>query len=454
MLTIPLIAWAFRPEDVGRLALLQLVLSFGLLIVVLGLDQAYVREFHESKDRARLLKASFTPGFVLLLIAICATAGFGRDLSQWIFGETNPWYYALTVLCIVATYVSRFLSLILRMSGRGLAFSMSQVIPKVLQLLLLGCLVLLGWQRNFLTLLLITAASTFAVVLIYAWNTRHQWFLAISARATAGEMRTLLNFGMPLVLSGLAYWGLTATSALVLRSTSTLAELGIYSVASSFAAAAAIFQSIFSVIWAPTVYKWVADGVDMTRVDTVARQALAVVCLIFVIVGSFSWLTDYMLPAHYIEIKYLLLCSIIPPLLYVLSEITSVGIGISRRTTLTIWITLAALLTNVFLSLWLTPTRGATGAVIANAAAYAVYFVGRTEASAYAWRQFPRKKLYFFIALIIVFAIGTVACNSAFSIGPAPIWFALLPILIWCFRAEFSEIYLGISRKRQGSIAE
>lgn len=450
LVTIPVIAWVFSPEDVGRFNLLQVVLSFSLLLLVLGLDQAYVREFHGSSDHARLLKACFAPGFLLFLVGALATLSFGTQLSAWLFGETNQWFYPVTLVCMVTTYISRFFSLILRMQERGVAFSMSQVIPKLLQLVLLGGVVFLGLQRNFLTLLWMTVASTVTVVLVYAWNTREQWRPAITATPSTGQTCKLLKFGLPLVVSGLAYWGLTATSTLVLRSQSTFGELGIYSVTSSFAGAAAIFQSIFTVVWAPTVYKWVSQGVDMARVDAIARQALSVVCGIFVLVGMFSWLTDYVLPAHYINVKYLVLCAIAPPLLYTLSEVTCVGIGISRRTVLSVWVALVALVTNVMLNFWLVPSHGAAGAVMANAVAYMVFFVARTEASAYVWRQFPRKKLYLFVGLATALAVATVALGPMFPFHYALAWLAMGPLVGWCFRTEWAEL-LTVIRKAWGS---
>lgn len=444
LITIPIVAWTFSPEDVGRFNLLQVTISFSLLLLVLGLDQAYVREFHGSSDKASLLKACFAPGFLLLLVCALATLSFGTQLSGWIFGETNQWFYPLTIICVTVTYISRFFSLILRMQERGVAFSINQIIPKLLQLFFLLGVVVFGVQRNFLILLCMTVVSSLAVVLVYAWNTHEQWRPAITATSSTGQTRALLNFGLPLVASGLAYWGLTATSTLVLRSQSTLSELGIYSVTGSFAGAAAVFQSILTVVWAPTVYKWVSQGVDMKRIDAIAHQALAVVCIIFVLVGMFSWLTDYVLPTHYINIKYLVLCAIAPPLLYSLSEITYVGIGISRRTVLSVWVTLAALATNVLLSLWLIPTHGAAGAVMANALAYVVFFVARTEASAYVWRQFPRKKLYFFVGLATAFSVATVTLGPSLPFHFALAWLAMVPFVSWCFRTEWAELFATV----------
>lgn len=443
VISLPLMAWVFSPEDLGRLNVLQVTLSFSLLLLMLGLDQAYVREFHGSTERALLLKSCFLPGCLLLSIGILATIPFAKTLSLGLFGEESLRIYALTLAAIVAAYISRFLSLILRMQERGLAFSISQILPKALQLVLLGVVVWADLSRNFMTLLLIALASALAVVLTYAWNTRLQWRPAVTAKIEMSQIRDLLHFGLPLAVSGMAYWGLTATSVLVLRAQSNFGELGIYAVTAGFAGAAAVFQSIFTVVWAPLVYKWVSQGVDMSRVDTIARQALAVVCAIFALAGSFSWLTDYLLPTHYLNVKYLVLCAIAPPLLYTLSEVTSVGIGISRRTILTVWVTFAALACNLMLSWWLIPAHGAAGAVIANAMAYLVFFIARTEASAYVWRQFPRIKLYIFVVSVTALAIATVVLGADLPFHYAWLWLALASLVFYFFREEWMDLIKG-----------
>lgn len=443
LVSVPVIAWVFTPEDIGRFNVLQIALSFALLFSTLGLDQAYVREYHEVKDRAQLLRACFAPGFLLLLVLGAVSCFFAGPLAQWLYADVNPWLTWLTLLAFVIAYLSRFLSLILRMQERGWAYSASQVLPKIVLLLLLVVLAFTAFQKAFIHLQLITLISLAAVLVMYAWNTRNEWWLALLSRIDMPQLKQLLTFGFPLIFSGLAYWGLTATSTIALRSWSTLDELAVYSVANSFAGAAIVFQSIFSVVWAPTVYKWVSQGVDMGRVDAVARQALAVVCAIFVLAGSLSWLTDYLLPAHYLNVKYMVLCAIVPPLLYTLSEVTCVGIGISRRTTLTVWVTLAALACNVLLSWWLIPTHGAAGAVMANALAYVVFFIARTEASAFAWRQFPRIKLYIFIALATALAVATVALGAALPLHYAWLWLALAPAVAWFFRTEWAGMVAG-----------
>jgi O-antigen/teichoic acid export membrane protein len=447
LISVPVMAWGFTAEDIGRINIVNIIVSFSVLLFSLGLDQAYVREYHETRDYALLLKTCFAPGITLLLIVAVLSLMMSSELSFWFFGVSNSVYYWLTLVCILLTFTSRFLSLILRMQERALAFSMSQLIPKVVYLLLIGLIVISGLPRQFLQLQLALLASTVAVLIIYAWNTREQWRPAWSKSIDKLELTAHLRYSIPLLFSGLAYWGLTATSALMLRTLSTFRELGIYSISMSVAGVAVIVQSIFTVVWAPVVYRWVADGADMSRVDRVARQALALVVGVFWIFGVFSWLIDYLLPAQYFAVKYLVLCSIAQPLLYTLSEVTCVGITITRRTMLSFWSTLVALLVNFGLNLLLVPGFGASGAVVANAIAFLVFFVARTESSVMVWRPLPRIKLYLFTGAAVTMSVVTVLLGPVTRLPISFIWLASIPVVAWAFRGEW-RVLLGDFRRR------
>lgn len=442
LVTVPVLAWAFAPADIGRLNIFQVSVSFGLLLTVLGLDQAYAREYHESADHPRLLRACFTPGFLFLLLAGLVTVPFAPKLSLVLYGVPDGRFYLITLIAFLVSYISRFLSIILRMQERGWAYSASQSLPKLISLILIVTVVLLRINPSFHMLQWIIVSTLIMVMLIYGWSTRREWLQALRVRVRLNEVRPLLVYGFPLAFSGLAYWGLTATSTFALRSWSTLDELAIYSITNSFAGAAVIFQSIFSTVWAPTVYKWAAQGINMKRVDDVARHALLIACLIFVGVGLFSWVVDYFLPPHYRVVKYLLACAVAPSLLYTLSEVTTIGISISRRTGWTIWITLAALLTNVLLSWWLVPRHGAAGAIMSNALAFFVFFVLRTETSAALWRKFPRTRLYLFLGLMVTLATTIVTIKNQLSPSYPLVWLIPLAVVV---SASWIEL-IGILR--------
>ena len=85
LITLPIIAWYFSPEDIGRLTMLTVTISFSLLLFSLGLDQAYVREFHEVKDKPSLLKGVFLPGFILLTFSLVLLLLIPISISKILF---------------------------------------------------------------------------------------------------------------------------------------------------------------------------------------------------------------------------------------------------------------------------------------------------------------------------------------------------------------------------------
>lgn len=448
LITLPMIAWIFPPADLGRLNVLQISISFVLLLSVLGLDQAYVREYHEVSNKKQLLKICFMPGFMVLCgLAIISTM-FSEELSFFLYSDSNPQLFWMTLTAFFVAYVSRFLSLILRMQERGWAYSASQVLPKLSQLLLVLFLALTAYERNFSVLHGVVLCSMFTVLLCFMWNTRTEWLGTFATTTDLSQLKQILKFGFPLIFSGLTYWGLVATSTVALRLWSPLEELAVYSIAKNFAGAAFVFQSIFSVIWAPMVYKWVSEGTDMRIVGDVTQQVLAGVCVIIALSGTLSWLCDFILPDQYLAVKYILLCLLIQPLLYTLSEVTCVGIAITRRTVYSILIAVIALLVNIVLSILLVPSFGASGAASANAIAFTVFFLARTEVSALIWRRFPRAKLYVSSLLLLVGTLLTAFFGSIMSSAVHVIWFIVLLGCTVLFKNEWM-IIIQVIRARK-----
>jgi O-antigen/teichoic acid export membrane protein len=413
--TVPLIAWTFAAEDVARYNLYQQTMSFLLLFATLGLDQAYVREYHERTEKGKLLRTCLAPGLVLAAVIVMCSALFARPLSLLVYGIENPTLIFLTLAAFLLSVMTRFLSLTLRMQERGLAYSLSELIPRFL-LLALVAVVAAGEQKpDFMTLLTIAVCSVFAVAAATGLATRNGWLPALAARSSAVDRRSLLGLALPLALASLIFWGLTAVNVMALRRWSTFEALAEFSLSVSIANAAGLFQAIFTVVWAPVVYRWVASGVDLNRIDDVSSRLLALICAIFVAAGMSAPLIDYLLPARYAQVKSLVLCSIVPPLLYTLSEVTGVGIVVARRTMFSIGVTTVALVTTMLSAYLLVPQFGARGAVVSHALGFFVFFIGRTEASRAVWRKAPRQRLYQSIG-------GCVVLSAATALGWFELW--------------------------------
>jgi len=439
LITLPVIAWLFSPEDIGRLTMLNVIVSFALLLFSLGLDQAYVREFHEVEDKPGLLKAVFIPGFLILLIALTAVGLSPWSISGLLFGIDSLLLSGLMVLAIVLSFFSRFLSLILRMQERGLAFSMSQLLPKLLFLVIVLGYLWLGASAIFENLMLANVLALSMVFILYAWNTRKDWIPALTASIDKAKQNQMIRYAIPLIGSGVAFWGLTTMDKVFLRSLSTFEELGIYSVAVSFAGAALVFQAIFSTVWAPVVYKWAAEGVDPKKIKNVMDFVTLAVIVIWSLAGMFSWVVTYILPPEYDNVQYILLTAMAYPLLYTLSESTGVGIGIKRKTMFSLLAAVVALMINAIANWLLIPIYGAAGAAMGSALAFFVFFAIRTEASSKLWESFERSRMYGFVLLLLVLSLVV----NLIDVGLVQITFYSTVLLagMFFYKAQMRLIY-------------
>ena len=72
LLSLPLISWYFPAEDIGRIVLLQTIAGLSILLLGLGLDQSYIRDYYAVKDKAALFKSVF----FIAIDSDCGGCGF------------------------------------------------------------------------------------------------------------------------------------------------------------------------------------------------------------------------------------------------------------------------------------------------------------------------------------------------------------------------------------------
>jgi len=405
LISLPIVAWYFEPDDIGRMSMMQVTISFSILFFTLGLDQAYVREYHETEDKPSLLKSVFYPGFMLLILFLIILSISPWSLSYTLFGIDSGILTALLITATVLQFISRFLSLILRMQNKGMAYSMSQLLPKLIFLLIILSYFVFNIDAIFQNLMIANLVSILAVFLIYAFNTRQDWVPALSAITDKPKQKQMLSFGFPLIGSGVAFWGLTAMDKFFIRGYSSFEQLGIYSVSLSFASAALVFQAVFSTVWAPIVYRWNSEGIVPENIKNVTDFATLAVIVLWCLAGMFSWIITLLLPSKYEQAQYIMLAAMAYPLLYTLSEATGVGVGVERKTIYALIATVSALVINAVGNWLLVPNYGAAGAAIASALAFFIFFIIRTEASSAIWYSFERKRMYFFMSLLILLSV-------------------------------------------------
>lgn len=446
--SLPLSTWLFTPEDVGRISMLQTATAIGTVVYTLGLDQSFAREYHQSRQRGRLLRTVAWPGLLLLLLTALGLLIVEPGLlARQMYGIDSATLSTMTVVGVVAAFLSRFFSLVLRMSERGLAFSMSQLLPKLLFIACLGALTL-DTTRHFGQLLAAQTASLVIACTIFAWNTRNIWIPTDSSPSTPPlptepRLSALLRYGIPMMAAGLAYWTLEAVDKVMLRLLSSFAELGHYSVAMGVASVAATLSTIFTTVWVPTAFKWALEPDCATRIADLQSKLVAIALLIISGAGSLAFALDWLLPPSYGPVRQLLALCMLPALLYAVSEVTGIGAAIAHRSGLVLAAAVATALVNIALNFWFIPMWGARGAATATAIAFFLMLVLRTETSAWGWQRLPRANVYIPLASAGAVALVHAHTESAHLLWlPQSLWMLMLAGTAWHHRGLLRQLVL------------
>ena len=446
-ITLPLIAWLFPQEDIGRFTLYQAVLGFGVMLFSLAMHQAYVREYHESPDKGVLLKLTVLPGGIFFLIFSCIFIFSPLSLSVLIFDVSSLSLDFMILGGLLLSYLINILVHVLRMQERGVAFSVAEVMPRLSHLLFIAIIIIFFNAYDFQDLIASNIIALFVTFIALTFMLSPDIGSALRSRFNRRKMKSMLAFSMPLVVGSLSYWALTTMDRFFLRSLAGFEELGLYAVTVSIASVAAILSKIFSNLWHPTVYRWAKEGVRPDRVQTVVDYMLVGVLSIWALAGLLSWFITYLLPQEYNEIQYLVVACIAMPLLYMLSETTVVGIGITRRSVFSMLASILALVVNLILNFILIPEHGAAGAAMASAYSFCVFFVVRTESSCYVWENIRRNKMYLLLALYLMATTVTTFQFFESQMISSLIWLLLLFLTGIMFYSRLSHAFLFVRNK-------
>lgn len=447
LVVVPVTAWLFRPEDVGRLSLLQVVSNFVIVMFCLGLDQAYVREYHGSIDKPATLMNAGVPGIGATIIVMALAFIFSPGLLSWLIFSVDSKIVSVAVaFCVLASMINRFGSLVLRMQERGYTYSFAQILPKLLFLFATGLVATGIFPRSFQFLVIAQSAAVCATTAAVMFAIRDAWLPAFPVRLSSQQISTMLRFGAPLAIGGVASWGLGATDRILLRGLASFQELAIYSVALSATAGITIFAGIINTVWTPIAYKWESQGDEMCKIVPLSRYLLGVVALSVSAAGLASGLVASILPYSYSSIKFILPCCVLAPLMYTLSEVTGIGIGLSRKSIYSMTASLLAVTLNAGVGYIAIERWGARGAAVSTMLAYFGFFTFRTEFSVLVWRAISRAIHYWVLTLLGLCCAAYAFCGSYAIVEWNFLWAGLLLLFSFAFWKELRDLVRYMSR--------
>lgn len=170
LITVPILTWYFTQDDIGKMSMIPIVITFSSLFFSLGLDQAYVREYYEKDNKSSLFKTAFSPGLFFIVIVIFYFIFYNSYLPKLMFDTLSSKFNILILIIILASFFIRFISLYFRMNEQGMIYSISQLFPKLFFLLSIFLFILLDLNDGLYSLILANAISLLITLLFMLIN--------------------------------------------------------------------------------------------------------------------------------------------------------------------------------------------------------------------------------------------------------------------------------------------
>lgn len=434
LVTVPILAWVLTAADVGRFNVYHVLIPLVVTGVFAGLDQAFVREFHESKDPKNLQAKVLSVALILLSVLSILALPFASGVSQALFGLAGPIPALALILSLFLGVLIRLWTLVARMAEKPIGFSASQIAPRLLLVFVLSAALVLSVFPSFEFLLIVLILGNALSVIILAISLRRQVSFRWRSSLFSPDLLLMLRYGLPLALSSFAYLLAYSVGTFSVRYFLGFEELGRYALALSIAGAAAIVQSVFSVVWSPIIYRALAAGAALKT----AGEALRIVTVLFVVVlslvGAASWIVEPLLPEFYGNIAVLIVGLSFVPLVYMVREVSSVGIMISRRTDLALVGNLLTFVLLVGSNILLVPIFGVGGAVVSSVFAFWLLFVYTSVCSHSVWAGVAQWRTQLLVALCAALAIATVIVGPEIGFWYVPVWLLLLFLTLVAYR--------------------
>ncbi|KZZ83905.1 lipopolysaccharide biosynthesis protein [Bacillus sp. SJS] len=400
-ITIPLTTYFVSPIEYGKASMFVLFQGLLVTFLYLGLDQSYTREYHESKDKTNLLKnAMLIPITIALLMLICIFGNL-KIVSSFLFGSGG--YSTATLLfglSIIFMVIERFILLSIRMEEKALEYSMLNIVLK-LNVLIFTLIFVLLVRNDFLAVVYSTVLGQIIadIFLIFRYK-KYLDFTKI--QLDKGLIFNLLKFGIPLIFAASFNNLLNSLDRLALRTWSNFHEIGIFTAALKISAILTIIQTSFTSFWVPTAYRWYNEKKDIKHFELISKIILLMMSTLLCLILIFKEFIIKLLGYDYTDAKFLIGILCLYPIMYTISETTTLGITFSRKSYYNIWVSVLSIIPNVFLNFLLIPKYGAVGAAIATGVSYIIFFIARSFFSNRNWIGFSFK-FHLLISLLLLF---------------------------------------------------
>lgn len=458
LLTAPVITRLVDPGSYGELSLFVTYGGIALMALGLGMDQALVRFFHEENTisyRKRLISSCWMLP-VLMLSALGCIAVVGTFIAPRSWSLPSLSLVILFVVYVFVLILQRLAFLVVRIQFKTILLSMLNVSQKLLYAGLAVGLVLTSAFSDEYSLMVATTVGVGCTAFVAIVAERKLWRKKGADKALPYSYNELLKYGIPLAFASGVSMVFQATDRIVMQMFCSTSDIGIYAGAMNLVAVFAVVQTSFNQLWAPSVVEhYAADKEDRIFYE---RGYKFIVLVMFAFGATLIFgkeVLAFLLGSDYREAAFLLPFLAFHPMMYTISEASSVGISLMKKTKYQVYVSCISCVLNVVGCFALVPHFGMFGAAVSTGISYIVFFAART--------YFSQKLLSFNIDLartsvvtfvMVLFAAYNTVFTSA-SVLSVFLYLLVLTFLILVYRETLKEgitvILNKLRRKRDKS---
>ena len=412
-ISIPIFTRLFLPADYGILSLVTSIMAMFVIFLNLGMDNSVSRYFFEAKDdkeRTVIISTGFWFVVIWSVILVIVLFFLSRQFSSLSF--KSPSYAALFRLAWPAAALGTtiiYFKNIVRFYFKPWKFGIIAIAEGIL-VLAFTVLFVFNFAGGLFGYFLGIVLGSLLAVLIGINFIKKDLQLVFSFPV----IKKLLNYGLPFVPAGIAYWIFSLSDRFMLVRLSSLEQLGLYSVAAKVTFAITLLGRIFGRAWSPHALKMYKQS--PAHKEIFGRMLIYLLFGFSYVAVSMTVFAPELLRIFTVKEYYAAAYAICPLALglvaYGLTQITMLGINLVFKTQYISHCSWLAAIVNVALNLLLIPKYGMIGASIATMISYILLTVSYGFISQ---RLYPIKidlgKLFKSLAIILSFVIFSFGIN-------------------------------------------
>lgn len=405
----PIITRLIMPDNYGKFSMFNTVTNLILVVVMVGLDQAYVRFFYEEEksSRKKLLRESIKIPMIINIVFSLALIIFYKPFSKFIVGQYSFTIIIMLIIQNTLGIIGRFALLVVRMQQKGKLYSVLQVMTKLTYVIgVLSLFLIFGNSYN--TLILALILSNLVCVIWAIFTERNEWFGVSKKINLKTTNKELVLFGAPLIFSMAITWIFQSMDKFFIKAFNGYIELGLYSAAFTIIALLNAVQGTFTTFWVPVANEKYVENQEKSKKFFGKVNLIVSFGMLIIAIGiiTFKDLLILLLGPKYRQASNIFPFLVFMPIMYTISETTVLGISFKKKNKNHIYIAIISALVNLVGNLILVPSLGAKGAAMSTGISYIVFFTARTLISTRLYYvNYNLKKFYICTLLVTILAL-------------------------------------------------